>query len=175
MSRTFGPVTQIAYVTRDLREAIAFFVETAGIGPWFVSENRAIPNAAYRGETVDVHMSVALANSGSIQMEIIAPVGPGKSMYQEWVAAHPSDLLVQHLSSQPENYDQAHGEARSKGYEIAMEGVSPQGRIVYFQHPDRPEFTFELAEMTQSRRRTFDAIRAAAEGWDGTDPIRPWP
>ena len=33
-----------------------------------------------------------------------------------------------------------------------------------------------MAHMTEARRRIFDAIRKAAIGWDGSDPIRrSWP
>jgi hypothetical protein len=29
-----------------------------------------------------------------------------------------------------------------------------------------------MAELTPTRRRIFDAVRMAAIGWDGSDPIR---
>jgi hypothetical protein len=33
-----------------------------------------------------------------------------------------------------------------------------------------------MAELTPTRRRVFDAVRAAAIDWDGKDPIREnWP
>jgi hypothetical protein len=39
-----------------------------------------------------------------------------------------------------------------------------------------PGTVIEMAHMTVARRRIFYAIRAAAIGWDGTDPIRrSWP
>lgn len=34
----------------------------------------------------------------------------------------------------------------------------------------------EMSEYTPTRRRIFDAVREAAIGWDGRDPIRTdWP
>jgi hypothetical protein len=172
MSLTFGDITQVAYVTRDLKKALAFFIETAGIGPWFVAEGRKFPNTTYRGTTFELEMSVGLANSGFIQLEIIQPLGTAKSMYTEWLDRHPSELLVQHLSSWPTRYQETHARALSKGYQVVMEGDTEQGAFVYFQHPDRPEFTFEMAELSESRRILFEKIRQAAVGWDGKDPIR---
>jgi hypothetical protein len=33
-----------------------------------------------------------------------------------------------------------------------------------------------MAHLTPTRRRIFDLIRGAAQGWDGADPIRrQWP
>jgi hypothetical protein len=34
----------------------------------------------------------------------------------------------------------------------------------------------EMARATPTRMRIFDAVRAAASGWDGSDPVRrQWP
>jgi hypothetical protein len=34
----------------------------------------------------------------------------------------------------------------------------------------------EIAALTPTRKRVFDAVEAAARGWDGRDPVRTqWP
>ena len=53
---------------------------------------------------------------------------------------------------------------------------SPDGRFVYFE--DRsglPGTTIELSEVAGPKGTMFRLIREAAEGWDGSDPVRPFP
>jgi hypothetical protein len=67
------------------------------------------------------------------------------------------------------------------GYTVGRkEGDSPRGRFVYFRNWGHPstviEIVIEMAHATPTRMRIFDAVRTAAAGWDGSDPIRrQWP
>jgi hypothetical protein len=172
MSLVFGQVTQNAYVTRDIKKAMKFLVEKAGIGPWFFTENRVIPNVTYRGKKTEIRFSVALANSGFIQFELIEPDPTLPSLYNEFLERYKNDFLIQHMSSWPENYDECHANGIARGYEPVFEGDTETGRFVYFQHPERPEFTFEMAHMTPERKFMFGEIAKANQNWDGSNPIR---
>jgi hypothetical protein len=171
MSLVFEEIRQIAYVTRDCMAAMKFFVE-AGVGPWFYVEKRFIPNVNYRGKTIDLNFKVGLANSGFIQFEIIEPDPNAPSLYNEWLEQHPKQMVVQHLSSWPLDYDKAHANGLSRGYKPVLEGDTETGRFVYFQHPQRPEFSMEMAELTPARKSMFGKIAEANKTWDGKDPIR---
>ena len=58
----------------------------------------------------------------------------------------------------------------------AQEGDAPRGRFVYFRQEGHPGTVIEMSHATPMRKRIFDAVRAAAVGWDGSDPIRrDWP
>ena len=47
---------------------------------------------------------------------------------------------------------------------------------MYFLNEGHPGTVIEMAELTPTRRRIFDAVREAAVGWDDLDPIRrDWP
>ena len=69
MSVLPGPIRQIGYVVTDLDRAIASWVEL-GVGPWLVI--RGLPmRALYRGEPCETTLSLALSNSGELQVELI--------------------------------------------------------------------------------------------------------
>ena len=54
--------------------------------------------------------------------------------------------------------------------------VGENGRFVYFE--DRgslPGTTIELSEVAGPKGRMFRLIREASVGWDGKDPVRPFP
>ena len=121
-----------------------------------------------------MHISIALANSGDVQLELIQQRCETPTMYRDFLAAGHEGM--QHWSSWPENYDEIYQRALATGYTVGHEGDSPRGRFVYFRNEGHPGTVIEMADATPIRMRIFDAIRAASVGWDGSDPIRrQWP
>lgn len=176
MSNVFGELRQIAYVTDDMDRTLAFLQETAGIGPFFVARNIAIGGSRFRGTPIDLTIDAAIGNAGAMQIEVIRQTSPGASMYTEFTDKHGFGLVPQHYSAWPDKIEPAVERALAHGYEIVQEGRSGHGPFYYFQHPDQPDFTFEVTELNPPRRSIFDQVRAAAETWDGADPIREgWP
>lgn len=176
MSIALGAVRQIAFVTPDIEASMRFFAQTAGIGPWFVAERLKIDGYRYRGQPGELEMSAALANSGSLQVELIQQHNDAPSIYRDWQRRHPGGEPMQHVSSWVEDYEGTCAAARGRGFDVVQEGRSANGPFLYFQHPDNPDFTYEVVAYNEARRFTFEAIAAAAVGWDGRDPVRRgWP
>jgi len=175
MSRLFGPLRQMGIVVRDIDAAMKHWVDVCGVGPWFYTDKLAVSAFTYRGTRYDdIHLSIALANSGDVQLELIQQRCNTPSMYRNFLGAGREGL--QHWSSWQENYDEIRDRALSSGYQIGQEGDSPRGRFVYFWNEGHPGTVIEMAHLTPARKRIFDGVRDAAIGWDGTDPIRMnWP
>lgn len=175
MSRLFGEMHQIGIVVRDIESAMRHWIDVCGIGPWFYTDKLALTEFSYRGERHDgMHMAVALANSGEVQLELIEQRSTTPSMYRDFLDAGQEGM--QHWSSWPTDYDQRLQRALDAGYEIGQQGDSPRGRFVYLRNQGHPGTVIEMAELTPARERIFDGVRAAAAGWDGADPIRTqWP
>jgi hypothetical protein len=57
--------------------------------------------------------------------------------------------------------------------------VGERGRFVYFENADHPGLhpgaVIELSEVAGPKGKLFRMIREASEGWDGRDPVRPFP
>ena len=174
MSRLFGPLRQMGYVVRDIEGAMRHWVEVCGIGPWFYAEHISFTKFSYRGKAYTIDCSIALANSGDVQLELIQQRDDTPSMYRDFLAAGHEGL--QHWSSWPENYDELRDRAVASGWTVGQEGDSTRGRFVYFLNEGHPGTVIEMADMTPTRRRVFDAVRNAAVDWDGSNPIRrKWP
>ena len=174
MSLVFGEIKQIAYVTREFDKVLDFFL-ASGIGPWFVSKQRMMRNVNYMGNKVDIEMSVGVANSGSLQIEVIAQTNSVRSFYSDWLEKHPTELLVQHVSSWPVDFAGTEKKVFAAGYKELMSAQLGHGAFGYYHHPARPEFIFEMSELTTERRFVWDTAAKGAVGWDGKDPLRPWP
>ena len=64
----------------------------------------------------------------------------------------------------------------AQGFAPVMSGeVGERGRFVYFDTESHPGTVIELSEVAGPKGRMFDMIRKASEGWDGREPVRPFP
>ncbi len=171
MPARFGPITQVAYVTRDFRASLDFKIRCMGVGPWFVQE-RAIHTHNYRGEAVQFSMSVGLANSGGLQLEIMEQHDDAPTIYSAAMQRSFVRDVQHHICMWPEAYDEKLADALAHGYRAEQDGGNHRGRFIYLSHPAHPEHMIEFTEATPGRRAFNGAIAAAAQNWDGRDPIR---
>ena len=145
--------------------------QTLGIGPWFYSERFAFDKFLYGGEGFDgIELSVAMTNSGDMQIELIEQRCQTPSMYLDFLANSGEGL--QHIAFWPDDYEAAYRQALESGYEVGQEGQLPRGRFAYFKSVGHAGTVFEFNEITPVRREIINTIRQAALDWDGSDPIR---
>jgi len=174
MSRLFGPMRQVGIVVRDIDKAMRHWVEVCGVGPWFYAEQLPMDEFRYRGRRYDIKVSIALANSGDVQLELIQQRCESPSLYRDFLAAGHEGM--QHWSSWPVNYHEIRERALATGWEIGQEGDTPRGPFIYFLNEGHPGTIVEMAEATPTRMRIFEQVREAALTWDGSDPVRMnWP
>src|SRR5580704_11030520 len=115
MSRIFGEMRQIGIVVKDIEKAMRHWVEVCGVGPWFYAERLPMFNYRYKGRPYDTpHLSIALANSGDIQLELIQQRCATPSLYHDFLnAGHEG---AQHWSSWPVNFHEIREKALASGW-----------------------------------------------------------
>lgn len=175
MSRLFGEVRQIGYVVTDIEAAMKHWSEVLGIGPWFYAEKIVDKGFYYKGEPSPIERSVALANSGFIQMELVQQRNDAPSMYLDFLRA--GHVGVQHFAYWTTTFDAHMAAATAAGMTVGMGGqVGANGRYVYFEcDRGNPGTVIELSEVNGPKGRLFEEIRRASIDWDGRDPIRAFP
>ena len=174
MSRFFGEIRQAGYVVPDIEAAMDYWSRVLGVGPFFYNERVPIKNYRYSGESYEPHNSVALANSGPLQIELIQCRNDVPSMYRDFTQAGHSGL--QHVAYWTENYDADLDRLLGQGFKPVMSGeVGERGRFIYFDTHYHPGTVIELSEVQGPKGKMFRMIRAASENWDGSDPVRPFP
>lgn len=175
MSRFFGEIRQVAYIVPDIEAAMDYWSRVLGVGPWYYNPRVPIVNYHYRGKAYEPHNSVALANAGSLQIELLQTRNDVPSMYRDFrEAGHQG---VQHVAYWTEDFDADLARAEAAGFRVCMGGeVGQNGRFVYFEDASGlPGTTIELSEVAGPKGKLFRLIRDAAVGWDGQDPVRPFP
>lgn len=174
MSRFLGPIRQLGFVVPDIEEAMAHWSDVMGVGPFFYNPRVPIEDYLFDGVSYRPDNSVALANAGYIQVELIQCRNDVPSCYKEFTDAGHSGL--QHTAYWTEDYDTDLQVMEQQGFRVRMSGnVGENGRFAYFNREAHPGTCIELSEVSGPKGRMFDMIRQASEGWDGTDPVRPFP
>jgi hypothetical protein len=172
MSRIFGKVCQNGYVVRDIEAAMKYWTDVLGVGPFYYIARVRMDWFRYRGEPSEVDMSIALANSGDLQIELIQQRNDAPSMARDFLDAGHEGL--QHMSYWTTDYQADFDRLVGLGFKIGQEGQigGPDGRFVYFDTETHPGTVIELSDISGSKGAFFARVRDAAVNWDGTRPIR---
>ena len=169
MSILPGPIRQIGYVVTDLDEALASWVEL-GVGPWLVIRGLPI-HALYRGEPCETTLSLALSNSGEMQVELIQQQDDTPSIFTEFLES--SGPGYHQLAYWIEDFDDTMKSVLDAGWPVVWSGGEGFGvRFAYVEPPNSPATIVEISELTSAQAASAKFIRDAAAYWDGSDPIR---
>jgi Glyoxalase/Bleomycin resistance protein/Dioxygenase superfamily len=171
MSRIFGSINQIGYVVRDIHASMEHWIRH-GVGPWFYIDNVITDYFRYRGEDSDMKMSVAIANSGDIQIELIQQRNDAPSVYKDFLDSGREG--AQHIAYWSTEYQDLYDGALAAGYTVAQEGSigGEQGRFAYLDTEHDQGTVIEISDISGPKGQMFAYVRDVAANWDGTEPIR---
>jgi hypothetical protein len=171
MSRTFGKIAQIGYVVEDIHASMDEWVRH-GVGPWFYIDNVVTDFFRYRGSDSDMKMSVAIANSGDIQIELIQPRNDAPSVYKDFLDSGRQG--AQHIAYWSTTFQELYDTALAAGYTVAQEGSigGEQGRFAYLDTEFDQGTMIEISDVSGPKGQMFAYVRDVAASWDGTEPVR---
>jgi hypothetical protein len=173
MSTLFGAARQVGYVVKDIEKAMAHWA-ALGVGPWFYKEAVGSTEFRYYGQPSRLpRLSIALANSGELQIELIQQRCDAPTLYLDTL--HRNGECAQHIAYWTmDRFDAMCAQLLSQGYLEGHAGRmgTQRGRFAYFVHPELPSAMIEISESTGGKAEYFEQIRQASLGWDGSQPIR---
>ena len=168
-----GDPHHYAYVVEDIEATVNRLVDQLGAGPFFLVEGVPLENVLSRGEPAEFVHNSAFGSCGGGVIELIEAVrlapervekrfsGPRPGIHHVGYAVPPTEVadlrssldergLPQYLSSQLGDVDTTlHDASAALGHDIEI-------------HVD-----------SQGLRDFFEMVRGGAEGWDGSEPLRP--
>ncbi len=167
----FGEIRQNGYVVRDVESAMKHWVEVLGVGPFFYFERVPMRDFRYRGEPSPIEVSIALANWGELQIELIQQRNDAPSMYRDFLAAGREGL--QHVAVWTRTMDDELARLERDGFAIGQSGcIGEGGRFVYLETEAHPGTVVEVSEISGPKGAFFDHVKRTAAEWDGRDPVR---
>lgn len=173
MTQPLNTLRQVAYVVRDLDASLKYWVDTLEVGPFFKLEHAPLDNKKYRGAPSDVDITIAIGNSGAIQIELIQQNNDAPSVFKEFLDAGRQG--VHHVGLMPTDYQAALAHYRSLGHEAAFECDLGGAELTYVDTVASVGHFTELWANHDAFKGLFSMIEDAAKGWDGQHPVRPFP
>ena len=166
-------VFQNSWVIDDIEESIMKWVDVFNIGPFFLAEYgpNELTDIKYRGEPGVMHMYVALAQAGPVQIELIQPLGDEPVCYRDTVK--PGEKKLHHVCVWTDDLDKDLDYYAEKGCETANSGtVKASGaRFAYVDTQDELNVMLEIMERNKTVEEVFKMIADAARSWDGKETI----
>src|SRR3546814_1622238 len=80
MSMKMGAIQQIGYVVRDIDLSMRQWLQL-GVGPWFYRDVEASEFRYYGKKSPGPKLGIALANSGTVQIELVQQQDDSPSLY----------------------------------------------------------------------------------------------
>jgi hypothetical protein len=166
-------IVQNAWIVPDLGVAIRQWNARTGLGPFLVMHHLPLEQCRYRGAAASPVISMAVAQAGVVQIELIEQHDAGASAYRDLVPEGSTGF--HHVGVISEDFDRDVALYQAAGLDIASSGKFGDMRFCFVDSVHTLGHMIELLEDTPSIRAGFTATRVAAEDWDGkTDLIRPF-
>jgi catechol 2,3-dioxygenase-like lactoylglutathione lyase family enzyme len=168
----FGGIRQIGYVVRDIQAAMERWL-ALGVGPWFYREECPVTEFRYYGRPSRFpRLSIALANAGDLQIELIQQRDDAPSLYADFLRT--AGEGAQHVAYwTTDSFDAWRQDLLASGLVEGHAGrIGSQGRFAYFVDRAMPGTVIEISETSGGKAERFAQIREAARTWEGADPIR---
>lgn len=172
MSKSFGTIRQVGYVVKDIEKTMEHWSNVLNVGPWFYRVDATPSTFTYYGKTsAPPKISIAVANSGDMQVELIQQHDDAPSLYRDSMLA--AGECTQHIAYWTEDgFDEMRGQLLAAGYQEGHAGqMGQRGRFTYLVHPDLPSAIIEISETRGGKGEYFKKVFDAAQNWDGTDAI----
>jgi Glyoxalase/Bleomycin resistance protein/Dioxygenase superfamily len=164
-----GRIRQFGFVIPDLDAAIAQWVDL-GVAPWLVVRDMPMEGCWYRGALSEPVISLAMSNSGDMQIELIQQHDETPSIYREFITATGGGF--NQIAYWVEDVNAVRSAAISTGWSEVWRGDdSGPVQFSYLEHPDSPVPIVELSELNEATLSMNDTIRDTAAAWTPGQPV----
>ena len=164
-----GPIVQLAYVPSDWDATLRYWTETMGVGPFFLFEKLQLEGMKFKGEPNDAAFTLAIAYWGDVQIELVRAENDAPAHYNGEYAVH--DRL-NHVLILVDDFAEAERVVADAGAEVVVSGKFGGGEVMYVDPGAGPGSLVEILKPGPGGMDMFDMMKAAAQDWDGSDPIR---
>jgi catechol 2,3-dioxygenase-like lactoylglutathione lyase family enzyme len=166
-----GPPVQIAYVVDDVWEAADRFAARFGGGPFFVNEHIPVTDVVHRGRPGSFDHSSAYGQWGTVMVELVVQHDDRPSAVRDMYA--PGEGGLHHLAYIVPDLDETARRLTEQGYPQAQIATAGGGtRFAFHDATTDLGHMLELYEPRPGLLAFYAMVAEAAQGWDGSDPVR---
>lgn len=167
------PIRQIAFFVDDIEKAALAHHRQFGSGPYFIAHNIALQISRYRGKDRPLDHSSAYGQWGQIMVEFVQQNNAGPSVFHDLYPEGSGRTGLHHLAIIVDELAEAIDAQNKLGFETALYAETETG--LPFAMVDMVHLYGHMLELYPSSSELvefYDMVESAANGFDGTDPIR---
>jgi len=162
---------QMCWVVPDLHVAMATWTRAAGVGPFFLFETVPFEDARYRGKPAEaMNLIAAIAQAGDVQIELVCQRDDRPSVFRDLVPMGQAGL--HHMALYCSDYDADLAAYTGAGAPVVFSCRMMGSRTCWVDTSSTLGFMVELIEANSVADAVFAQFRAAAQNWDGKQPVR---
>ena len=158
-------IVQLAYKVSDAKAAAKDWVSHQGAGPFFVSENIPLEEVYYQGKLASLDHTSAYGWSGGHMIELVQQNCDTPSVFSQRANG------LHHCAYFAADLDAELARLAAVGYATAMQANTKSGVRFAFVETDLGHY-FEIYQDHPTLRAFYATVEQAAEGWDGSEPLR---
>jgi len=162
-----------AYVVEDIEATVNRLVDQLGAGPFFLIEGVPLENVRSRGEPAEFAHNSAFGSCGGGAIELMQPVSLAPERVEErFSGSRPRIHHVAYVVPETEVADLR----RSLDERGMSQYLSSQfGEVETTLHDASATLghDIEIHVENMGLRGFFEMVRGGADGWDGSEPLRP--
>jgi len=136
-----GKILQIGVVVENLEEAIEFYTEHFGLGPWKTRVSEHLPYAIVKGEKTPYTCKLAIADMPPLKFELIE-VTKGPSIQLDFLESKGEG--VHHLQYHVDNLEEEISNYEKHGFKVLQEMRRPEIGFAYMGTDKVGGIIFEL-------------------------------
>jgi hypothetical protein len=162
-----------AYVVDSIEATVERLAGQLGAGPFFLVETVPLENIRSRGEPAEFvhHSAFGHCGGGTIELMEIVRLVPER-VESQFSGARPR---VHHVAwaVPPESVDDLRRELEDRGLREYLSAQLGELDITFHDASASLGHDIEIHVDSQGLRDFFRMVREGAEGWDGSQPLRP--
>lgn len=159
-------IIQIAYVVSDIGEAAKRWFAVFGMGPFTVRRHMRLAGVTFQGAPSSLDMTMALAQAGDLQVELIQQHCDTPSVFREVPGAKPS-RGPHHVAIYPRNHQAMVDHYAELGFPVAGEIETRTGYGPTFV--DTRDLTGHMLEVYRPDpllEKVYAVVKERSKNWD---------
>ena len=138
-------ITQIGIIVRDIEATAQAYADLLGVEvpQWILTDSEDMAQTRYLGEPTQARAKLAFFDMGSVQLELIEPVG-APSTWQAFLDEHGEG--VHHIAFQIKGMENQVGLLADKDMPLVQRGEYTGGRYAYIDGTAQLKLILELLE-----------------------------
>jgi methylmalonyl-CoA/ethylmalonyl-CoA epimerase len=168
-----GEPHHYAYVVEDIEATVKRLVDQLGAGPFFLIENVPLENVLSRGEPAEFvhHSAFGSCGGGAIELMEAISLAPER-VEKGFSGPRPRIQHIAYVAPTTEVAD-VRSSLDERGMPEYLSSRLGEAETTLHDASAVLGHDIEIHGDNEGLRGFFEMVRGGAEGWDGSDPLRP--